>query len=178
MIWKWSLIYVYVPFEGIGWQEGQLWTIQVLKLICLQNWVYAWTNHTWRPKCPKLSPHRCQLYIFWIKTEVLMKKNWRCCIVFLMTLVGCPQPCAPLRWPQSSVQIIYTTQTKTCILGWVNESEWGVHKATEKILLFCGFFYCNVPNMASKLTSSYLSSNFHEWACPLVAAFETFPVVS
>ena len=35
-----------------------------------------------------------------------------------------------------------------------------------------------VPKMAAKLTSSYISSNFHKLACHLVAAFETFPVVS
>ena len=35
-----------------------------------------------------------------------------------------------------------------------------------------------IPKMAAKLTSSYLSNNFHELACHLVAALETFPVVS
>ena len=35
-----------------------------------------------------------------------------------------------------------------------------------------------VPKMESKLTSSFLSRNFHELPCPLVAAFKTFPVVS
>ena len=35
-----------------------------------------------------------------------------------------------------------------------------------------------IPEMASKLTSSYLTSNFHELPCPLVEAFNTFPAVS
>ena len=35
-----------------------------------------------------------------------------------------------------------------------------------------------VPIMAEKLTSSYMSSSFHELACHPVAAFEVIPVVS
>ena len=53
------------------------------------------------------------------------------------------------------------------------------------VVLFFVLFYIGypkltpyVPKMASKLTSSYLSINFLELPCPLVAAFKTFPVVS
>ena len=35
-----------------------------------------------------------------------------------------------------------------------------------------------VPKMAAKLTSSYISSNFKQLACHLVAAFQTIPLVS
>ena len=50
-------------------------------------------------------------------------------------------------------------------------------------LFFCftlGYPYVTpyVPKMSSRWTSSYISTNFPELACHLVAAFETFPVVS
>ena len=72
--------------------------------------------------------------------------------------------------------------------GQIKIEKLGTWKKQYLVQKFVALLYCfisgytritpYVPKMPSKLTSSYLSSNFHEWGCPLVAAFETFPVVS
>ena len=73
----------------------------------------------------------------------------------------------------------YHLLTKVNVLGTSEVSIW----FKNVVLLFC--FILGYPKltpyvrkMASKLMSSYLTSNSHKLPCPLVAVFKTFPAVS